>query len=336
VSGRRARNLARAAALGGCALVLAGCGSSQSTLEPESPASHKITHLWWVMFIGSTIVFAVVVVLLLAAILGSRGRLERPIREDTRLGRVLVFGGGAVLPLVVLVGLFVLILQTLPATSQARGKPALAIDVVGHQWFWGVRYVGRRLVTANEIHIPVGKAVDVRVSTADVIHSLWIPGLNRKLDLIPGKPNHIPLQADRPGTYRGQCAEFCGLQHANMALYVVAEQPAEFRAWLARESRPAAPPATAEAKRGQRIFLGEGCSGCHAVAGTPANGHVGPDLTHFGGRLTIGAGTIPNEKGDLGGWILDPQHFKPGNKMPGFQLGGPELTALIDYLEGLK
>ena len=333
--GRRRSNGACLALAGG-ALTLAGCGSSQSTLEPASPASDKIAHLWWIMFVGETIEFAVVVVLLLIAVLRRSAPRREPTRTQSVWTRALVFTGGAAVPLVVLVGLFVLILQTLPATSQARGPARLTVDVVGHQWFWEVRYAGRNLVTANEIHIPVGQTVVARVTTDDVIHSLWIPALNRKIDMIPGKRNAIPLKASHAGTFRGQCAEFCGLQHANMALVVVAQPPPQFRAWLARESRPARPPRTAEEKRGRRVFLASGCSGCHTIEGTGANGKLGPDLTHFGSRLTIGAGTEPNSTGYLGGWILDPQHVKPGNKMPGFELGGPELEALIEYLEADK
>ncbi len=320
----------------GGALTLAGCGSSQSTLEPASPASKNIAHLWWVMFIGATIVFAVVVVLLLAAVLRRGSRTDAPVRDESRLGRALVFTGGAAVPLVVLVGLFVLILQTLPSTSQARGRATLTVDVVGRQWFWDVRYEGRKLVTANEIHIPVGTAVQARVTSEDVIHSLWIPALNRKIDTIPGKTSAITLRASHAGTFRGQCAEFCGLQHANMALLVVAESLPAFRGWLTRETRPVAGPASALARRGQAVFLGSGCSGCHTISGTGAKGKVGPDLTHFGSRRTIGAVTEPNTRALLGGWILDSQHVKPGNKMPGFRLSGPELNGLTAYLESLK
>jgi cytochrome c oxidase subunit 2 len=154
--------------------------------------------------------------------------------------------------------------------------------------------------------------------------------------MIPGKTNPILLRADKPGVYRGQCAEFCGLQHANMAFYVVAQTPSRFRAWLARQARPAAPPPSSRLRRGLRVFLGVGCSGCHTIRGTGANGKVGPDLTHFGSRLSIGAGTLPNRPGYLGGWILDPQHVKPGNKMPGLNLSGDQLQPLLAYLESLR
>jgi cytochrome c oxidase subunit 2 len=315
-------------------LALPGCGSSQSTFDSQSHASNRIEHLWWVMFAGSCIVFAVVTMLVLVAVLRRRGAQSRPdMGPESRAARGLVLFGGALIPLGVLVALFVVILQTLPATSPASGSAALTIDVTGRQWFWDVRYPQQRIVTANELHIPVGQPVQLRVRTADVIHSFWVPALNRKIDMIPGHTNTVTLKADRAGTYRGQCAEFCGLQHANMAFYVVADPPARFQAWLARESRPRAP---SRQRRGEQVFMSLGCGGCHTIAGTAAKGTVGPDLTHLASRLTIAAGTLPNRRGFLGGWILDPQHIKPGNKMPGLDISGRQLQPLLDYLASLK
>jgi cytochrome c oxidase subunit 2 len=319
------------------ALLLSGCGGGeqeQSTLEPHSKASRQIAHLWWVMLTGATIVFAVVVMLLVVALVRRHGR-RRP-NGDGR-ATTLVILGGAVAPLVVLPALFVLTIQALPATSApGGGETRLTVDVTGKQWFWEASYEGTKAVTANEIHIPAGTPVALRVRTADVIHSFWVPELNRKIDMIPGRTNEIELRADRPGIYRGQCAEFCGLQHANMAFLVYADPPDRFKRWLAREARPARPPATSTAREGERVFLGEGCAGCHTIRGTPANGHLGPDLTHLASRHTLAADTIPLSRGYLGGWILDPQHVKPGNRMPGFDLTGPELQPLLDYLTGLK
>jgi cytochrome c oxidase subunit II len=313
------------------ALLLAGCGGRQSTLEPKSHASREVAHLWWVMFAGAAVVFAVVVMLLVVAVARGRSR-EQPAEGDTRTAKRLVFFGGFAIPLAVLIGLFALILETLPAVSAPRRPAALTVEVTGRQWFWNVRYPGTGAVTANEIHIPVRTAVELRVRSGDVIHSLWVPELNRKIDMIPGRTNSILLRADEAGVYRGQCAEFCGVQHANMAFLVVAEPPARFSAWLRRESQPA----QRTSERGARVFEQVGCSGCHAIRGTGAAGDVGPDLTHLAGRQTLAADTIPNSRGDLAGWILDPQHVKPGNKMPGLDLTGDELQALLDYLEGLK
>jgi cytochrome c oxidase subunit II len=189
---------------------------------------------------------------------------------------------------------------------------------------------------ANEIHIPVGESVLVKVTSTDVIHSLWVPALNRKIDVIPGRTNEVVWHADRPGVFRGQCAEYCGVQHAHMALYVVAEPRSQFDAWVGRESTPPPPPPTPLLERGQQILLGSSCVYCHTIAGTNASGTVGPDLSHVASRLSLGAGTIPNTKGYLAGWILDPQHVKPGNRMPATALDGAQLQPLLAYLESLR
>jgi cytochrome c oxidase subunit 2 len=186
-------------------------------------------------------------------------------------------------------------------------------------------------VTANELHIPVRTPVRIVATTADVIHSFWVPELNRKIDTIPGRRNSIELDADAPGVYRGACAEFCGLQHAHMAVYVIAQPEAAFRKWLANESRPAATAST----EGARVFQ-DACSSCHAIRGTEADSNVGPDLTHVGSRTTLAAVTIPNGDSSLRDWITDNQHIKPGNEMPDVRLPASELDALVAYLEGLK
>ena len=310
-------------------VLLAGCGSNgQSTLAPHSKASGEITTLWWSMMIGAWIVFGVVVMLLAVAFLRRRGE-ERP-RDDSRTKRLILIGGGAA-PVVVLSVLFAFALRTMPATSAPKGKAALTVEVIGHQWWWEVRYPGTDAVTANELHLPARTDVRLEVRTADVIHSFWLPELNRKIDMIPGRTNSILLRADRVGTYRGQCAEFCGLQHANMAFFVFAEPPARFRAWLARESKPAAVHGNGEA-----AFVGVGCGACHTIRGTPAKGDVGPDLTHLASRTSLAALTIPNKQGYLAAWIADPQHVKPGNHMPDLDLKGPEVQAVVAYLERLK
>jgi cytochrome c oxidase subunit 2 len=309
-------------------LALAGCGSNrQSTLTPHSKAAGEIATLWWVMFAGAWIVFAVVVMLLAVAVLRRRSAG----RGDDRRSLRLIFGGGVIAPVIVLSALFGFALRTLPATSAPKGRAALTVLVIGHQWFWEVRYPGTDAVTANEIHIPARTSVRLEVRTADVIHSFWVPELNRKIDLIPGRTNAILLRADRPGVYRGQCAEFCGLQHANMAFEVVADPPARFRSWLDREGRPAAARGD-----GESAFAGVGCAACHTIRGTGADGDVGPDLTHVASRTTLAAGTIPNTRGTLAAWIADPQHIKPGNKMPRLDLSGPEVRAVVAYLDSLK
>ena len=310
-------------------LALAGCGGEQSTLAPDSRASHSIATLWWVMLVGSAVVVGVVTLLVLISLLKRRGRLDRVDRREN--GHTAVLVSGALVPTVVLIALFVYILTTLSATAQPGPHAArMTIEVVGKQWFWAVRYPQQRITTANEIHIPVHTPVRVIATTADVLHSFWVPRLNRKIDTVPGRRNAVLLRADEPGIYRGQCAEFCGLQHANMAFYVVAESRADFDRWVAREQRP--PPSGLP---GEKVFLSVGCSGCHTIEGV-SNGTIGPDLTHVGGRMTLAAGTIPNAKGWLGGWILDPQHVKPGNKMPALPIRGDQLQQLLDYLEALR
>jgi cytochrome c oxidase subunit 2 len=309
----------------------------QSTLEPASHAASKIATLWWIMFAGGVVVTTVVLLLVLLALLRRRATGA----GGWSPGTVFVALAGVGVPLVVLVALFALTLSAIPATAPASSSTSgaaarLIVEVTGRQWFWDVEYPGTGARTANEIHIPVGRPVELRVRTGDVIHSLWVPRLNRKIDMIPGRTNSLVLEADEPGFYRGQCAEFCGVQHAHMALWVVAEPGNRFKQWLQAEGAPASEPATARQVDGQQVLLGSACVYCHRIAGTNATGEIGPDLTHFASRRSIAAATTPNTRGYLAGWILDPQHVKPGNKMPATDLDGEQLQALLDYLESLR
>jgi cytochrome c oxidase subunit 2 len=310
-------------------------GTGQSTLSPHSGAASTISSLWWVMLVGAAIVFTIVLALLFIGLLRRRS-VGPGDRTRLRPGTTFVIALGVALPAVVIVCLFVLTVDALPKTSPNLTKGQLRIDVVGREWFWDVTYPSTGVRTANEIHIPVGVPVDIRVTSADVIHSLWVPELNRKIDTIPGRTNHVIFDARNAGIYRGQCAEFCGLQHAHMALYVVAQPRAEFDHWLALEAAAAPQPANADLERGQQILLGSDCEYCHRIAGTNATGTLGPDLTHIASRLSLAAATIPNSRGYLAGWILDPQNIKPGNKMPATNLSGPDLQALLDYLGSLR
>ena len=240
--------------------------------------------------------------------------------------------------MIVIAALFVVSDIFLIRTTEAPAQTAtrLTVDVTGHQWWWEFRYPGTRAVTANELHIPARTPVRVVVHTADVIHSFWVPQLNRKIDTIPGQDNAIELDADHAGVYRGACAEFCGLQHAHMDFLVFADPPGVFRRWLANEEKPAATPAGALAQQGHDVFINGSCSSCHTIRGTRADGDVGPDLTHVGSRTSLAAVTIPNRTGDLAGWIVDSQHVKPGNEMPDMHVNGQQLRALLAYLRGLK
>jgi cytochrome c oxidase subunit 2 len=250
---------------------------------------------------------------------------------------VAIAGG---LSLVVLIGLLFQSVATGRAIDTLRSPDALRIQVTGNQWWWDVQYAHEipslRVTTANEIHIPVGRAVRFDLLSTDVIHSLWIPNLQGKIDLVPGRLNELWLRADQPGVYRGQCAEYCGLQHAKMALVVVAEPPADFERWLTGNRAPAAAPVTAEQQRGRDIVERGPCAMCHNITGTLAGGRTAPDLTHIASRSTLAAGTLPNTRGHLAGWIADPQGIKPGNRMPAPGLSSDELQAVLAYLETLK
>jgi cytochrome c oxidase subunit II len=340
---RRARRAAQALiAFCAAALLFAGCGRTQNSLAPESHQSRDIASLFWWMMGGAWIGLAVVVGLLLWS---WRRRNRRGFGADTtgpkpgeKVGWGVVLGAGIVGPIVVLATLFVIADIFVIRTTQAPAKSAtrLTVRVIGHDWWWEVRYPGTQAVTANEMHIPVRTPVRVEVQTADVIHSFWVPQLNRKIDAIPDRTNVEELYADAVGTYRGQCAEFCGLQHAHMGVYVVAEPADAFRRWLAAQEEPAARPSGSLAASGEHVFMQGSCSSCHALRGTSASGFVGPDLTHVASRTTLGALTIPNDREALAAWILDSQHVKPGNQMPAVPLTGSQLNTILAYLDGLR
>ena len=269
-------------------------------------------------------------------------RRDRPglpfLGENEKANTALVVLFGMAIPIVILVALFVVSdLVLLPETdAPAADSTAMTITVTAHQWFWQARYEGKDAETANEIHIPVRTPVTLQVRSADVIHSFWVPELNRKIDTIPGQTNAIELYAERAGVYRGQCAEFCGLQHAHMALRVYAEPMAKFKTWLANLRKLAREPTTPLARQGQGAFMRDGCAACHTISGTAAEGTVGPNLTHLASRETLAADTIPNTPEYLFRWIQNPQAIKPGVKMPGLGLGPAEFHAIVAYLTGLK
>jgi cytochrome c oxidase subunit 2 len=318
-------------------LVLAGCGGDQSTLNARSRQASDISTLWWWMLaVAGAVFLGAVVMLVIGYLRRSPGLPFIGEREGVATGLVVVFG--MAIPIVILVALFIVAnLTVMNATSAPKaGSTSMTIRVIGHQWFWEVRYPGTPAVTANEIHIPTDTRVNVQVTTEDVIHSFWVPQLNRKIDLVPGRRNRVLLDTGTPGVYRGQCAEFCGLQHAHMGLSVHAQRPERFRAWLANEARPRLAPANAAARSGERAFMSSQCASCHTIRGTAAAGQVGPDLTHVGSRATIAAETLVNNPDNLARWVRDPQSIKPGAKMPGLHLTPAQLGAIVPYLEGLK
>ena len=329
---------------GAAAISLSGCGSRiQSVLDPAGLEAAHISWLSWLMLAILSVTFVLVIAFLLRAV-ARAPRLSDPEtpRIDPASDHRTWWVVGAALVATVITS-FALLFASLLTGARVASQPsaeAITIEVTGLQWWWELRYQdpepSRRFTTANEIHVPVGEPVTVKLTSADVIHSFWVPNLAGKRDMIPGRTNAFSLQADRPGTYRGQCAEFCGLQHAKMAFYVIAEPADQFEAWLEAQRRPAAEPRTETQRRGLEVFMASGCGQCHTVRGTPADGRVGPDLTHLASRSFIAAGTLPNTRGNLAGWILDPHGVKPGVYMPSNPIAPNAVHPLLDYLESLR
>lgn len=340
---------ALAALVAACVLAMGGCaGHQQSSIDPAGRQADKIAGLWWFFFWTTAIIFAIVMVFtLLSLVRRHRGIEQEPLESthlpshetENKLTRV-VTGATIVSVLILLVMLVASVSTGKSVSDLSHEKNPMTIEVTGNQWWWNFRYVNddprRELVTANEIHIPVGRPIMIRGMSQDVIHSFWAPNLNGKRDLIPSRTTIQWIKADHPGRFRGQCAEFCGMQHAHMAFWVIAEPENKFDAWMQRQLQPAADPADPVAKRGQQVFLDHACVFCHAIRGTTAAGHNAPDLTHFGSRLTIAAGTLPNTLGNLGGWVADPQTVKPGNHMATIPLPAQDVQPLLNYIEGLK
>ena len=306
----------------------------QHVLAAAGPQARYIEALWWLMLAVCTAVFiAVFCAVLWALIRAPRGGPAIAPDLSSRPDRA------AQLAVIAAVALSTVLLVALSLasffTDRALGRlgPAqLAIEVTGHRWWWEIRY-DAGFTTANELHIPVGKPVLLRLRSPDVIHSFWVPNLSGKKDLIPGRDATLTLRADQPGIYRGQCAEFCGLQHAKMAFLVIAESPQEYDAWAAAEAKPAR--ASAE-RRGGEVFMARGCATCHAIRGTAAVARNAPDLTHLASRRTLAAASVPNTLGHLAGWVLDPQAIKPGANMPATAMQADELRSLLAYLGTLK
>jgi cytochrome c oxidase subunit 2 len=309
-------------------MLLAGCGSQTDMLHPGGPGASDVASLWWWMLGGCSFAFALVTGLLIAAYV--RRRSMGPGREPgERAGWIVILTLGVGVMVAGLVALFIVadvfVIQGTEAPAATSTK--LTVRAVGHLWYWEFDYPGTPAVTADELHIPARTPVLIEVRSADVIHSFWVPELNRKIDAIPGQDNAVELYADHPGVFRGECNQYCGLQHAHMGFLVFADPPAKFRAWLAGQSQPA--------RSTNPVFMDE-CSSCHQIRGTPAHSDVGPDLTHIASRTTLGGATIPNTPADLARWITGSQSIKPGNQMPDIELGPTKLRALVAYLETLK
>ena len=320
------------------------CEGQQSALDPAGPAAARIDDLWWLMFWIATIVFLIVLATLGYALWHRREATpDGPMATGDEWGAKWIFLGGVVAPTIILIILFVFTMRALGALDPRAAEPDLVVEVQGLRWWWRINYLGADadhpgddVVAANEIRIPVGRRVQIRLRSIDVIHSFWVPSLQGKMDLVPGKEIQTWIQADRPGTFRGQCAEYCGLQHANMAFYVVAMPAEEFDAWYATQRAPATAPTDSLTAAGARAFVDGGCAICHTIRGTPAAGTTGPDLTHVGGRVSLAAGILPNTLGHMTGWIASPQQIKPGSFMPSLPLEPSELRAIGHYLQSLR
>jgi cytochrome c oxidase subunit 2 len=315
------------------ALLLSACAGAQSSLAPAAPGAADIANLFWAMTIGSAFILLAVLALLLYGTYG-------PAQRSEKLSKLLVVGGGAVFPTVVLTGLLIYGLAMLPDFVAPAPAGSMKISVTGEQWWWRVRYHrpgAPAIELANEIRLPVNEAVQFELDSPDVIHSFWIPSLGGKVDMIPGRHTHLALTPTKIGEYRGVCAEYCGTSHAWMAFPVVVSSRPEFTRWLTQQAKPAVTSNDSRASLGRELFVGNGCGACHTVRGSQARGVIGPDLTHVGGRMSLGAGTLPNDIEAFRRWIAHTNALKPDVLMPEFHmLKDGELSALAAYLESLQ
>ncbi len=308
-----------------------------STLDPRGPAAANIAELWWIMFFLGAAIFVLVLALLVYGLFAPRQQTA-----DERSGNRWILAGGIAMPAVVLAVVFGFSIRSAALTASEAGSGAFTIEVIGRRWWWEVNYPEQGVITANEIHIPVGVPVEMLLRSGDVIHSFWVPQLHGKMDLIPGRDNTLIIQADEPGIYRGECAEYCGLQHARMHFMVVAQSAEDFEAWVAGQQQPAVAAAGEAVLHGQQVFIAAGCVYCHTIRGLDSGDvdrsavDLGPDLTHLASRMTIGAGMVDNNRGNLGGWVVNPHGIKPGVLMPATLLAGEDLQALLDYLGSLE
>jgi cytochrome c oxidase subunit 2 len=305
-----------------------GRAPAPSVLAPAGVEADALAEVAAVLLGGGALLFVATLLLLALALRRSRRRVH---------GGWWVFGGGVALPVVVLTALLAYATQRTRGLEQPPAAAPLVVGLTAHQWWWEVRYTdaatGRSVTGANELRLPAGRPARIGLESADVIHSVWVPALGGKMDLVPGRVNHLTMTPHEPGAHRGQCAEYCGGPHARMALHVVVLPPDEFAHWLEREARPAPAPAGALEARGRAAFVEHGCTACHARRGVADGGGRGPDLTHVAGRLYLAAGTLPNDAASLARWIADVQAVKPGARMPSYgHLDAATLDALAAFL----
>jgi cytochrome c oxidase subunit II len=334
--------LRRAVALG----VLLGCTSCagwQSALDPHGAQARGLDGLVWIFIgVGASVWIAVMVVLMMA--LGRRaGRAPRDphgLNSNTERRMKATVRAAVAATVLIILALTTTSFLATRILSAGDTHSALEIRVRGHQWWWEVTYLDAHadqvFTTANEIHIPVGRTIRLQLSAADVIHSFWVPNLAGKQDLIPGRANTLTFTAQDPGIYRGQCAEFCGVQHAHMAFLVIVEPAPAFEQWRHSQLASAVSPTDPQQAAGQKVFTSKPCASCHTIQGTSAAATIGPDLTHVASRHYIGAGVLQTTRGSLAAWVADPQTIKPGNNMPDVPLTADDLQALSAYLAALK
>jgi cytochrome c oxidase subunit 2 len=306
--------------------------TSNPVLDPASPQARALLSL----FVSTSIVCLIILVLVTVLIVRfiTRYRKKDDVEPEQVAGNTKLEIAWTVGPALVLVFLFVLMVRAMRISDPPVNR-APDVTVVGHQWWWEIRYPNG-MITANEMHIPTNTDILVRVEATDVIHSYWVPRLGRKMDAVPGHPNYVWIRADNPGNYVGACSEYCGTQHAWMRTLVVAQKPEAYREWYDHQARPAKMPVTASELRGEEIFHSKTCIACHQIRDLALTNQAGPDLTHFASRQQIGTGVLPNNAESVRAWLADPQHYKPGILMPNFHFNDKELDDLTAYLETLK
>ena len=325
------------------ALAVSSCGGPENFMSPAGPAAARLARLGWLVLGLFTVVSVVMWVLVFWTAARRRGTLDTHLPWNAGANQRWITIGGFIVPAIAFGTIFIVMLRamnTFPMNHSGGDHPA-DVRVVGHQWWWQVEYlnpqVAQETVTANEVHIPTGRPVDIELRSFDVIHSFWVPRLHGKVDLVPGMVNRIRIQADSPGVFPGQCGEYCGPQHAHMVMLVVAEPPDEYQRWLDHLRTTAPAPAASEALAGQQVFMNRQCALCHAIRGTDARGTVGPDLTHLASRRGLAANSYPNTRAPLSAWVTHAQSLKPLAQMPNLTvLTGQEQQALVTYLESLR
>jgi cytochrome c oxidase subunit 2 len=331
----RVRSLVRALpALAGLLAVSCAQNYPQNTLAPLGREARTENGLFWFVFWIAAVIFVLVEGAIVVALIRyrSRGGREVPRQVHGNTALELIW---TLLPALLLVAVAV---PTVRAIFHLAHEPrnSIQVQVIGHQWWWEYRYTKLGVVTANELNVPTGRPIHLTLESADVIHSFWPARVAGKQDVIPGRKNPLTFHIDEPGTYFGQCAEFCGLSHANMRLRVIAQTPSDFDTWVAQQGRPAGQPSRADAARGAELFTSKPCAGCHTIQGTPAQGQVGPNLTHVASRQSFAGSMFELNDENLRAWLHDPPGVKPGSKMPNLQLSDDEVNNLVAYLQTLR